>query len=346
MLAYSNSRSNFFYFLTSITRLFSALISPRLGAIAVASLLAIGLFSACSAEAKRIGSGRSIGRQSHIEQQAQPSIQLNTPAQSAQASPHAQTLHSLAPPPKRDWLSPLAGLAAGFGLAALLSQSGFGGGLVSVLTNSVLIVLVAFAGLWLFRKFSNRNARSTPAYAHSTFNLASDESLDQYKTPVQFSMTEGMNQASIKPNSGVYAAAGSSSILNISIMPTDFNVDAFIREAKAGFLRLQAAWDTGNLSDIREFTTTEMFSEIKRDLYARNGENRTDIVQLKADLIGVENCGNNEFTASVRFCSLLREVQGGTTEQVSEIWNFSQNLHSSKNWVLAGIQQLPDCNRA
>jgi predicted lipid-binding transport protein (Tim44 family) len=54
-----------------------------------------------------------------------------------------------------------------------------------------------------------------------------------------------------------------------SRIPADFDVAGFTRNAKVNFIRLQAASDTGNLNDIREFTTPEMFAELKMELAER-----------------------------------------------------------------------------
>ena len=52
-------------------------------------------------------------------------------------------------------------------------------------------------------------------------------------------------------------------------VPAGFDTEAFVRNAKVYFVRLQDAWDRGNSNDIREFTTPEMFAEVKLDIDAR-----------------------------------------------------------------------------
>jgi predicted lipid-binding transport protein (Tim44 family) len=321
--------------------------SRRFGAIVAAGLLVVGSFSAFDADAKRMGGGRSFGKQSQITRQATPPAQpmQGKPSQSAQGAQatRGQTPPSAAAQPKRNWMGPLAGLAAGFGLAALLSHFGLGGALASVLSNVILIALVALVGLWLFRKFANRNARPATAYAHGGFESPSGASLRQYDAsaaaPSQLPATGGMGQAGVAPD-GQSRVAADPSVLDVPAVPAGFDADAFIRQAKVAFVRLQAAWDAGNLDDIREFTTPEMFAEIKLDFDSRHGENRTDVVQLNADLVGVEDRGGNEYVASVRFHGLLRETQGAAAEPFAEMWNLSRNARSGEGWVLAGIQQL------
>jgi len=118
-------------------------------------------------------------------------------------------------------------------------------------------------------------------------------------------------------------------------------VEAFIRNAKTYFIRLQAAWDRADVQDIREFTTPEMFAEIKMQLTERGAaENHTDVVQLDAEFYGVETVGD-EYIASIKFSGLIRESQDTPTQPFTEAWNLSKPVNGDGGWVLAGIQQLP-----
>ena len=73
------------------------------------------------AEAKRFGGSRSFGmqRDSNTFRKAAPPTNNAAPTRN-NATPAA------AQPPKRSWMGPLAGLAAGLGLAALMSHLGLG----------------------------------------------------------------------------------------------------------------------------------------------------------------------------------------------------------------------------
>ena len=57
-------------------------------------------------------------------------------------------------PKKNSWMGPIAGLAAGLGLAALFSHLGMGEGMA----NFMMIALLAMAAFMLFRWFMRRNA--------------------------------------------------------------------------------------------------------------------------------------------------------------------------------------------
>jgi hypothetical protein len=80
------------------------------------------------AEAKRLGKGKSAGMQRQMppkQPEAAPNQAANA-ATPAAAPAAAGTAGAAAAAGKRSWLGPIAGLAAGLGIAALLSQMGFG----------------------------------------------------------------------------------------------------------------------------------------------------------------------------------------------------------------------------
>jgi len=123
-------------------------------------------------------------------------------------------------------------------------------------------------------------------------------------------------------------------------VPADFDVAGFVRNAKVHFIRLQAASDEKNLADIREFTTPEVFAEIKMQLDEEKGAiNKTDVVNLDAVLLGIET-GPMEYLASVRFSGSMRENNQAEATPFEEVWNLSKPAEGRGGWLLAGIQQL------
>ena len=98
------------------------------------------------AEAKRIGGGRSLG----MQRSTTPPARQATPPSAApqQATPAARPATAQAQPPAqsgwRRFAGPLAGLAAGIGLAALLSHFGIGGEFAGIIL-AVLAAVVVFA---------------------------------------------------------------------------------------------------------------------------------------------------------------------------------------------------------
>jgi predicted lipid-binding transport protein (Tim44 family) len=105
------------------------------------------------------------------------------------------------------------------------------------------------------------------------------------------------------------------------------------------FVRLQASFDAANLNDLREFTSPEMFAELKMQIDERQGaSNRTEVVTLEAQLLGIES-NSVEHVASVMFRGSLREGDVVMAKAFEEVWNLTKPAQGDSGWVLAGIQQ-------
>ncbi len=280
-------------------------------------------------DAKRFGGGKSFGRQSsNVSKQS-------TPANSAAPSQQQAAAGAAQPPQRNRWLGPLAGIAAGLGLAALFSHLGIGGGFGSIL----MILLLAMAGVFIWRMIRRNQAspatdRREPALANAiprpTTNYAPPP--ESAPLPVGTPTLPGGASNSVMASFGDAATWG---------IPADFDKEGFARSAKVHYIRLQAAWDAKDLSDIREFTTPEMYAEVKMQLAeAKDEKSVTEVVDLEAEVLGVET-GAREDLASVRFKGTIRETVGGPAEPFEEVWNLLKPTSGKSGWLLAGIQQLP-----
>ncbi len=300
--------------------------------VAVAGFVALAMVAADAEAARRFGGGKSFGRQSqNVErQQAQP------PARDAagQAAPGQQGAQ---PQPARNrWMGPLAGLAAGLGIAALLSAFGLSGAFAEMLGSLLVVALLVGAALFVWRMLrgpANRTAvqrRLEPGFEAPAAGAGRIDYGSVAARPGSVAATLGSaSAASSAPN----APAGPWGV------PADFDVEGFLRTAKVHFIRLQAAWDARNLDDIREFTTPEVFAEVRMQLGEETGPaTHTDVVSLEAQLLGIEE-NAADYVASVRFDGSIREGQGAA-EPVLEVWNLSKPKRGNRGWLLAGIQQL------
>ena len=274
-------------------------------------ILALGL-SVGDAEAARLGGGRSLGMQ-------RQSIAPRPTAPAQQAAPAAPRAPTAAPAtPKRNWMGPLAGLAAGLGIGALLSHFGMGEGMANILMMALLAMAAVFVLKLLF-------ARKSPAAAPDSGMQYAGAG---YTPPAQ-------PQPASAPQFG--AAPAPAPAANV---PAGFDSDGFLRIAKVNFVRLQAANDAKNLDDIREFVSPEMYAEIKMAMDERgNAAQQTDIVTLNAELLEVVTEGSRH-VASVHFSGMIREAAGAAAMPFDEVWNLAKPVSGSTGWVVAGIQQL------
>jgi predicted lipid-binding transport protein (Tim44 family) len=274
------------------------------------SIMALGL-SLGDAEAARLGGGRSVGMQ---RQAVAP--KPAAPAQQAAPAPSNPAAGAPAAAPKRNWLGPLAGLAAGIGLAALFSHFGLGEGM----GNMLMIAMLVMAGFFLFKLLFRRSPANAPA-------------------PLQYAGSGANNMAPPPVQTDSYAGGAAPAVAASSI-PEGFDSEGFLRVAKLNFVRLQAANDARNLDDIREFVSPEMYAEIKLQIDERgSAAQQTDVVTLNAELLEVTTEANRHI-ASVRFSGMIREEAGAAAMPFNELWHLSKPNDGSKGWVIAGIQQL------
>lgn len=298
----------------------------------ILSILAVALtlgltFTAGEAEAaKRLGAGKSAGMQRQMtppdRAPAAAPAQAPTAASAAAKSPAAAVPQAQ---PKRSWMGPIAGLAAGLGLAALASHFGFGEELASMLMIGLIVMAVMVAIGFVMRK---RAAAQQPAMAGAGGFRYSASGLDQTAAA-----TRGYDVALPGSVTAAPVTAGAN-------IPADFDAAGFVRNAKIQFIRLQAANDAGNLDDIREFTTPEMFAEVKMNLSERGATpQETDVVKIDAEVIEVVE-EENRYVVSVRFTGLIREDRDTAPEQIDEVWHLVKPRAGKGGWLLAGIQQM------
>ncbi|VVC76288.1 hypothetical protein AQUSIP_15970 [Aquicella siphonis] len=268
------------------------------------------------AEARRFGGGRSFG----VSRSASSFTRSSTSPAPAygQNYSRSQSPYGQSASPMGRWFGPIAGLITGGLLASLFMSNGLGSGILSWLLVGGLMLAV-------FSFLRKRTQTSPPYQGHADYRA-------QYARDAASQFMR--NSAHAQPAAPVNA------------YPVGFDAVSFLRDAKVQFMRLQAAYDQKNLSDIREFTTPPVYAEIQMQLQERgNIENKTLVLSLEAELLNVENetqivAGTEMQTliASVRFNGMIQENQGEPAAPVQEIWHFKKDIGSSA-WLVAGVQQ-------
>jgi predicted lipid-binding transport protein (Tim44 family) len=304
------------------THLFlETLMKKWLSLLALVMTLGLGTVH-LEAEARRMGGGKSLGMQ---RQATPPANAPNTPA----AAP-AAAAGGAAAGAGRSWMGPVAGLAAGLGIAALASYLGFGAAFANMLMIGLLLMaVIAVVGFIMRRRAAaqqgGRLAQAGASAGASRSNQPAGNAYRTASTPVGGSI--------------IGSAIGGNQAASNGRIPADFDVAGFVRNAKVNFIRLQAANDAGNLDDLRAFTTPEVFAELKMDLTERGAtQQHTDVERLEASVIDVEDNGSR-YLVSVHFTGETRENNAAQADNVNEIWHLTKPRHGAGGWVLAGIQQ-------
>ena len=117
-----------------------------LSVFAVVLSLGLGAVTMDAKAAKRMGSGKSVGMQRQSVQDKAPS------APAAQNGAPSAAGAGAAAAPRSSWMGPIAGLAAGLGIAALASHLGFGDELASMMMMGLLAAAVMVAIGFIMRK--------------------------------------------------------------------------------------------------------------------------------------------------------------------------------------------------
>jgi len=231
---------------------------------------------------------------------------VTTPPQqqnAAQAAPAQKAAQPAAPAPAGSrWAGILGGLALG-GLIGYL----FGG---DGLMGFLLVGLLAIGAVMLVRMLMSRRAPQ----------------------PMQLAAAGNTNFSVPEPvgASGAAAATG---------IPAGFDVAGFLRGARMNFVKLQLANDRAEIDEVREFTTPELFQQLKADGLVGAGRQETDISGLEAELLDVAT-ENGQHWASVRFSGMERDAPGAAAVYFQEVWNLVKPVDGSSGWLLAGIQQM------
>ena len=284
------------------------------------ALFALALAATDVDAARRFGGGGNLGKQRAVPTQNQAAPAPTSPSSTttpSQATNPAPTATPPVPAAKPSFMSRWGGLLAGLGIGALLAS--LFGAQMGPMVGLLLAVLVIGALLMLvMRLFARREApeQRQPAFAG-------------IGSAIQPSNTDGSAMASSAATPGVHT----------TITIPGFEVEPFVRVAKTSFIRLQAANDAGDLDDIRDFTTPEMYAEIAMQIGERKGSQRIEVVSLDAQVLEAVIEDDYEI-ASVRFWGLIREEPGANPEPFDEIWVVRKKANDRKApWLIAGIQQ-------
>jgi len=305
------------------------------------------------AEAKRLGGGKSFGYQKQVapksfnnqkdnkSSQTTPAGQNGTAAGTAGAG--AAAAGTAAKSGASKWLGPLAGLAAGGLLAAMI----FGDGFENLQILDILIfALIAFLLFKLFMSRKRAQQAQEPAYQgyqqRAPDNVAQREMPQESPAP-QVRQTH-KDQPAYNPNEGgsIFGAdLGESPTQNaqpVSQAPEWFDADGFIDGSKSHFLALQSAWDQVDLSALESYCTPELYKALEAELEGvQAGENHTKVEDLQSEIAAM-SVENDYFYVSVRYSGFMDE-DGQGAHAFTEIWHIRRLAEGEGNWALAGIQQ-------
>ncbi len=277
--------------------------------ITVIAALSFFLVAEDSEAARRLGGGKSLGRQR--EMVTQP-----TPKSPAQQAPAAAPATAQPKSGMSKWLGPLAGLALGAGLASLFMNNGMAGALGGIL----MIMLIIAAAIFAFRLLRSK----------------------QRPQPLQYAGAGAPGAVRNEPAISNYFGAGAAAsppANDANRYPPGFDAEQFVHHAKLNFTRLQECNDQRDLATMRDFMTQALYAEIADDIKTREAASqKTEVVTLNAEVIDVIT-ERDTYVASVRFSGMMRDSSNAPAESFSEVWHLEKPIDGRTGWLISGIQQ-------
>jgi len=300
-------------------------------------------------EAKRMGGGGNFGAQRSISPQkaapapaapasnaASPSSPpTSQPAAPASASaPKAPPAATPAPSGTR-WLGPIAGIAAGLGLAALMSHLGLSEGFGTIL----LLGLVIFAGIFVLRMFLGRRQMSGAPLQYSGASASANSSAPSAFTPSAPSWRVPGTSELAGQSTSTSATEALPAGVTRKTFPQGFNAAAVAAEAKRQYIQIQRSYDNADRTALSSVMTADMATEIGRELDKRGLHHPTEIVALDADVLDVST-EEDKYWISVRFTGQVKEDGEPLPHSIDEVWNLTKPVKGGSGWLLAGISQV------
>lgn len=319
----------------------------KLWTVALSLVLALG---SVDAQAKRLGGGKTIGKQSSNVTQREAAPAPVKPAQNA-AAPTTPATPAPAPAARKPWGAMLGGLAAGLGLAWLASSLGLGAAFGQFMVIALLVLVAMVVIGWI------RRSRRPAAPATGRFAFQGAGAGDVATATPSYRPENVGNDASARPwernqtafDSGAAPAGTSGIVIGSGLnkgwsVPDGFDVDSFIKAAKSNFILLQAAWDKADMGTLRSMMTDDMLAEIsaqlaEREQHTGGAMNLTEVQMLQAQLLGIEELGG-DYMASVEFSGMIREEPQSGPSPFREVWNMIKPRDGSRGWLVAGVQAL------
>ncbi len=313
------------------------------------------------AEAKRLGGGRSVGKQSpNVTQREAAPTPPATPGNQATspANQGAAGAAGAAAAQRKPWGAMLGGLAAGLGLAWLASSLGLGAQFGQIIMFALLALIIMVVVGFVMRKLKGGNASAAPA-ARAREPFAFEGAGSAGRAP-EYNPKNVGNDSSARPwerasthFDATPAAAGSASGSMIGSalsgsqnwgVPAGFDAEGFLKACKTNFVTLQDAWDRSDIQSLRAMMTDEMLEQIKAQLAERESHtggvaNKTEVVMLEAQLLGIEELSDS-YMASVEFSGMIREDASSGASPFREVWNMTKPRSGGSGWLVAGVQAL------
>jgi predicted lipid-binding transport protein (Tim44 family) len=234
------------------------------------------------------------------------------------------------PPPDTSWKGVLGGVVVSMGAGGLAAKLGMQpatfGVCAALLAPALLVIVILMLGAGSRRRRKRRNATYAGDYSNSVSSNRPARAEPKMGSRVKHNQEKQHGAAATKARSRVD-------------VPAEFDLAKFLRSANSLFLRLQNAWDQGDINDIREFANDEIRDELALQLRTRREtQNKTGIDSLDSKLLKLDS-GGEDYVAVVKFNGMIRE-EGNPSKAFMEVWSMTKPRKGTATWTVTAIQQF------
>ena len=202
---------------------------------------------------------------------------------------------------------------------------------------AAFFVLRMVLGLFLARKMRPAGAGAHGA-ADTRQNGLNEFRRQEPVTPTSARQTTSASATTAGSVMDMFSNGKDQPVQDVLSIPQGFDTKGFENVARENFIKLQRAWDTGNVVEISDFTTNDLFIMVTHQLRERGAvAQKSEIINLDAKFLGLVQDGT-EYVAVVEFNGAMKI--SGEFEQVAERWVLVRPVDESAGWLLAGIEQV------
>ena len=282
-----------------------------------ALMLAMTLLVAPHAEAKRFGGGKSFGKSYKTSPvQRQPAQNMNTLGKT-NPNKAGQTQGAS----KKGLLGGILGGVLAGGLIAALFGGAFSG---FQFMDMLILAVVAFVIFKVVKAWKGK--KTTPLGHRESYAGGS---------PQQREQQDHRPQSMGRTNAGGFSSTDSDVPCRL---PASFNAEAFLKGSCDHYRTLQSAWNTNDLSKIREYTSDTMMEVLRQERVGLVGEQHTEILFVNAE-IGRADYTRELAEISVIFTGRYRDASENIEADFKDIWHLERDLRRSNSpWLIVGIE--------
>ncbi len=119
-------------------------------------------------------------------------------------------------------------------------------------------------------------------------------------------------------------------------LPPNFDLTGFLRRARDHYRTVQEAWNTGDMSTIREYVAPELYDHLANERGSLQEKQHTEVMFVDAEIVRADYHGGRA-EISLRFTGRYRDLVEQVEEDINDVWHLEQ-AYENASWLIVGIE--------